>query len=75
LAALASFSFLILVISPVSAAPSLALGSKASYNLSGLLEATETCTVNPDQYTQRVCAPGGPPPPPPPSPESCSLVG
>lgn len=66
LAALTALSFLILVISPVSAAPSLALGSQASYNLSGLLEASQTCAADPAQYTLPACTPGGPRPPPPP---------
>ncbi len=59
---LASVSLLVLIISPVSAAPALNLGNHASYNLSGLLQASQSCTADPAQYASQACGFGGPPP-------------
>ncbi len=56
---LGSISLLILTISPVSAAPALNLGNHANYTLSGLLQASESCTATPGEYASQACGFGG----------------
>jgi plastocyanin len=61
-------TLLLLAVAPVYAAPSLGLGSTASYNLTGKIQASQNCTAIPANYTLQACfgiAPPLPPPPPP----------
>src|SRR5712692_2413874 len=60
---LGSISLLVLTISPVNAAPSLSLGNHANYTLSGVLQASESCTADQAQYLSQACGFGGPPQP------------
>ncbi len=62
-------TLLLFTVSPVSAAPSLSLGSVASYNVAGKIQASQNCTAIPTNYTLQACygiTPLSPPPPPPP---------
>jgi hypothetical protein len=64
-----AISLLLLAVAPVYAAPSLSLGSTASYALSGQIQASQNCTAVPANYTLQACYGITPlPPPPPPAP-------
>ena len=60
---LVSLVLIVLMIVPANAAPSLSLGSKASYNFSLNFGATQSCNAYPFSYNQTAC--GLPVPPPP----------
>jgi hypothetical protein len=61
-------TLLMLAVAPVYAAPSLTLGSAASYDLTGKIQASQNCTAVPANYTLQACYGITPPPPPPPPP-------
>jgi hypothetical protein len=64
-------TLLLFTVAPVSAAPSLSLGSVASYSVAGKIQASQNCTAVPTNYTLQACygiAPSSPPPPLPPPP-------
>ncbi len=67
-------SLLLLAVAPVYAAPSLSLGSNASYNLTVKLQASQNCTAVPANYTLQACYGITPPPPPPPPPTITVLI-
>ena len=58
-------TLLLLTISPAYAAPSLSLDSTASYNLTGKIRATQSCTADPIRYANQACTAMVPPPNPP----------
>ena len=52
-----AFTLLLLAVAPVYAAPPLSLGSSASYNLTGKIQVSQSCTSDPAIYTPQACAP------------------
>jgi plastocyanin len=48
-------TLLLLAVAPVYGAPSLSLGSAAAYNLTGRLQATQSCTAEPIAYSSQAC--------------------
>jgi hypothetical protein len=60
---LASLLFL-LAIAPVHAAPSLSVGSTASYGLNGRITVTQSCTSDPLDFAAQACTGAVPPPNP-----------
>jgi phosphate transport system substrate-binding protein len=56
MAIVSAISILLLTITPVYAAPSLSLGSTASYNLTGSLQASQNCSAIPSIYAGQVCS-------------------
>ncbi|HEX9196452.1 MAG TPA: hypothetical protein VF906_01530 [Candidatus Bathyarchaeia archaeon] len=52
-----AITLLLLAATPVYGAPSLSLGSSASYNLNGTLQVSQSCTSDPAIYTSQACAP------------------
>jgi hypothetical protein len=65
-------TLLLLAVGPVYAAPSLSLGSTASYDLTGKIQASQNCTAVPANYTLQACY-GITPPPPPPLPPTVTV--
>lgn len=59
-AILCSLALLALVVPAVNAAPSLGLGNHASYNLSGFLKNSQSCSANPSQFASQACFGGLP---------------
>lgn len=55
---------IILAITPAYAAPSLAIGSNASYNLAGRIQANQNCSAAPVNLTSQACSGSTTPPPP-----------
>lgn len=64
LALASAISLILLLLPSASAAPSLAVGSRAGYNLTAYFQAQQSCTAEPSQYTPQACGFGPPPPPP-----------
>src|SRR5207247_5518671 len=52
-----ALTLLLLPLAPVYAAPPLSLGSSASYNLTGKIQFSQSCTSDPAIYTPQACAP------------------
>jgi plastocyanin len=50
-----TITLLLLTITPVYAAPSLGLGSTASYNLTGKIQVSQSCTSDPVLYASQAC--------------------
>ncbi len=51
----AAITLLLLTIAPVYAAPSLSLGSKSSYGLTGKIQVDQSCTADPIAYAGQAC--------------------
>lgn len=65
-------TLLVLAIPLAYAAPAFALQSRAEYDLTGYVQAEQTCTADPPEFTDRACG-FAPPPPPPPPPVQVSI--
>jgi len=52
-----AFTLMLLAVAPVYAAPPLSLGSSASYDLTGKIQVSQSCTSDPAIYTPQACAP------------------
>ncbi len=52
---LVAVSLLLLTVAPVYAAPSLSLGAKSSYDLTGKLQVDQSCTADPIAYAGQAC--------------------
>lgn len=63
ISSIASVALMILLIVPANAAPSMGLGSNASYNLSLKINQTQSCNASPLIYNQTACGPPVPPQP------------
>jgi len=50
-----AITLLLLAVAPVYAAPSLSLGSSASYNLTGKIQVDQSCTSDPISYAYQAC--------------------